>query len=123
MSAKLPYPLAMLQRGESHDPFAVLGRQPDDGGALVRAFLPSAEAVAMELEQTGISYRSYERRLKSRRDQVETYSGFEFHHNHSPIQATVFPVDGIRQAPMSPVTGKPMKRLDADGVQALLQHV
>ena len=39
MNAKLPYPLAMLQRGESHDPFAVLGRQPDDGGALVRAFL------------------------------------------------------------------------------------
>ena len=47
MNAKLPYPLAMLQRGESHDPFAVLGRQPDDGGALVRAFLPSAEALEM----------------------------------------------------------------------------
>ena len=76
----------------------------------------------MELDQIGVSYRPYERRLKSRRDQVETYSGFEFHHNHSPIQATVFPVDGIRQAPMSPIDGKPMKRADSNAVQELLQH-
>ena len=76
--------------------------------------------VAMELEQIGITYRPYERRLKSRRNQVETYSGFEFHHNHSPIQATVFPVDGIRQAPMSPIDGKPMKRANRKAVEALL---
>jgi hypothetical protein len=101
----------------------LIGTADENSAVNLHVFSDSAEAVAMELEQTGISYRSYERRLKSRRDQVETYSGFEFHHNHSPIQATVFPVDGIRQAPMSPVTGKPMKRLDADGVQALLQHV
>lgn len=96
-----------------------------DGNSAVNlhVFADSSEAVALELEQIGISYRPYERRLRSRRDQFETYSGFEFHHNHSAVQATVFPVDGIRQAPMSPVTGKPMKRLDADGVQALLEHV
>ena len=101
----------------------LIGTADENSAVNLHVFSDSAEAVAMELEQTGISYRAYERRLKSRRDQVETYSGFEFHHNHSPIQATVFPVDGIRQAPMSPVTGKPMKRLDADGVQVLLQHV
>jgi len=55
MSNKLPYPLAMLQRGESHDPFSVLGMQPDGDGALVRAFLPSAEAV--ELEDAGPMHR------------------------------------------------------------------
>ena len=48
MSIKLPYPLAMLQRGESHDPFSVLGRHPDDGATLIRAFLPSAEEVVLE---------------------------------------------------------------------------
>jgi hypothetical protein len=102
----------------------VLSGTADENSAVnLHVFTDSPEAVALELEQIGISYRPYERRLKSRRDRFETYSGFEFHHNHSPIQATVFPVDGIRQAPMSPVTGKPMKRLDADGVQALLEHV
>src|SRR5210317_2006290 len=101
----------------------VLAGTADENSAVnLHVFTDSPEAIALELEQIGISYRPYERRLKSRRDQVETYAGFEFHHNHSPIQATVFPVDGIRQAPMSPVTGKPMKRLDADGVQALLEH-
>ena len=101
----------------------VLAGTADENSAVnLHVFTDSPEAIALELEQIGISYRPYERRLKSRRDQVETYAGFEFHHNHNPIQATVFPVDGIRQAPMSPVTGKPMKRLDADGVQALLEH-
>ena len=99
------------------------GTADENSSVNLHVFTDSPEAVALELEQTGISYRPYERRLKSRRDQVETYAGFEFHHNHSPIQATVFPVDGIRQAPMSPVTGKPMKRADAAAVQEMLEHV
>ena len=102
----------------------VLAGTADENSAVnLHVFADSPEAVALELEQIGISYRPYERRLKSRRDQLETYSGFEFHHNHSPIQATVFPVDGIRQAPMSPVTGKPMKRVDSAAVQQMLEHV
>jgi len=48
MSNKLPYPLAMLQRGESHDPFSVLGRQPDDDKIVIRAFLPSAKEAQLE---------------------------------------------------------------------------
>ena len=68
----------------------------------------------------GISYRPYERRLKSRRDQADTYAGFEFHFGEATIQSTVFPVDGIRQAPISPVDGKPMKRADESAVRSLL---
>lgn len=48
MAARLPYPLAMLQHGESHDPFAVLGRHEHNGRTLVRAFLPHAETVELE---------------------------------------------------------------------------
>ncbi len=86
-------------------------------------FADSAEAVAMELTDLGLSYKPYERRLKSRRGRSDTFAGFEFHHSNSVIQATVFPVDGIRQAPISPIDGKPMKRVDANAVQALLEHV
>jgi hypothetical protein len=99
------------------------GTADENSSVNLHVFTDSPEAVALALEQIGISYRPYERRLKSRRDQAEAYSGFEFHHNHSPIQATVFPVDGIRQAPMSPVTGKPMKRVDVAAVQEMLEHV
>jgi hypothetical protein len=37
-----------------------------------------------------------------------------------PIEATVFPTDGIRQAPVSPVDGKPMRRANVIELEALL---
>jgi hypothetical protein len=102
----------------------VLAGTADENSAVnLHVFADSPEAVAMELADLGISYKPYERRLKSRRNCVETYAGFEFHHSNSVIQVTVFPVDGIRQAPMSPIDGKPMKRVGPDAVQELLEHV
>jgi hypothetical protein len=101
----------------------LVGTADENSAVNLHVFADSPEAVAMELSVLGISYRPYERRLKSRRNRVETYAGFEFHHSNSSIQATVFPVDGIRQAPMSPIDGKPMKRAASDAVQQLLEHV
>ena len=87
----------------------------------LHVFADSPEAVALSLDSNGISYRPYERRLKSRRDQADTYAGFEFHFGEATIQSTVFPVDGIRQAPISPVDGKPMKRADEAAVRDLIE--
>ena len=101
----------------------LVGTADENSAVNLHVFADSAEVVAMELSNMGINYRSYERRVKSRRGQTETYAGFEFHHSHSAIQATVFPIDGIRQAPISPVDGKPMKRVDASAVQRLVEHV
>lgn len=102
----------------------VLSGTADENSAVnLHVFADSPEMVAMELADIGVNYKPYERRLKSRRNQFDTFAGFEFHHSNSAIQATVFPVDGIRQAPMSPVDGKPMKRVDSDAVQELLEHI
>ena len=101
----------------------LVGTADENSAVNLHVFADSAEVVAMELADIGLNYRSYERRLKSRRGRVETYAGFEFRHNHNAIQATVFPVDGIRQAPISPVNGKPMRRVDTGAVQLLLEHV
>ena len=101
----------------------LLGTADDNSAVNLHLFADSAEIVAMEIGDMGIQFRSYERRLKSRRGQVELYPGFEFSHCNETIQATVFTVDGIRQAPMSPIDGKPMKRIDREGVQELLEHV
>ncbi|MCH8277907.1 MAG: hypothetical protein IIC12_03135 [Proteobacteria bacterium] len=99
----------------------VLAGTADENSVInLHVFADSPEAVALELDDIGLQFRLYERRLKSRRNQVETYAGFQFHHNNSSIEATVFPVDGIRQAPMSPIDGKPMRRVDSNGVQELL---
>jgi hypothetical protein len=45
-----------------------------------------------------------------------------FEMDDQPIEATVFPPDGIRQAPVSPVDGRPMRRANALEVAALLEH-
>jgi hypothetical protein len=102
----------------------VLAGTADENSAVnLHAFADSPEMLAMEIGDMGIQFRSYERRLKTRHGQVEMFAGFEFNHQNEMIQATVFPVDGIRQAPMSPIDGKPMKRADRNAVQGLLQHV
>jgi hypothetical protein len=102
----------------------VLAGTADENSAVnLHVFADSPEMVAMEIGDMGIQFRSYERRLKSRRGQIEMYAGFEFSYRNETIQATAFPVDGIRQAPMSPIDGKPMKRVDIDVLQELLQHV
>ena len=99
------------------------GTADENSSVNLHVFADSPETVAMEIGDMGIQFRLYERRLKTRRGQVETYAGFEFNHQHELMQATVFAVDGIRQAPMSPIDGKPMRRADRDAVQELLQHV
>ena len=101
----------------------LVGTADENSAVNLHLFADSPETVAMEIGDMGIRFKSYERRLKSRRGQIEMYAGFEFNHQNASIQATVFPIDGIRQAPMSPIDGKPMKRDDSDAVQELLQHV
>ena len=101
----------------------LVGTADENSAVNLHVFADSPEAVAMELADIGVNFKPYERRLKSRRGRTETYAGFEFRHSHNSIQATVFPVDGIRQAPMSPIDGKPMKRVDSAAVQSLLEHI
>jgi len=86
----------------------------------LHVFSDSPELVAMHLTDLNVGYRLYERRLKSRRDQTDTFAGFAFVHDDVMIEATVFPVNGIRQAPISPVDGKPMKRADIKAVRGLI---
>jgi hypothetical protein len=77
----------------------------------------------MQLSDKGLNYRSYERRLKISRGKGATPSsfvGFQFDYEGECVEATVFPIDGIRQSPISPIDGKPMKRADKKAVAALL---
>jgi len=91
--------------------------------AATRTPADSPESVATQLDAMGYSYRSYERRLKTSRGRgtkPETFAGFQFDLEDACVEATVFPVDGIRQAPISPIDGKPMKRADRKAVKLLL---
>lgn len=86
----------------------------------LHVFADSPEMVAMHLQDNDVSYRPCERRMKSRRDFSETFAGFRFTREESCVEATVFPVNGMRQAPISPVDGKPMRRAEVKTIIEIL---
>ena len=83
-------------------------------------FADRAESVALRLLERNIPHQSAERRLRYEADRIVGYPAFRFVAGDQPIDVVVFPVDGIRQAPSSPVDGKPMRRGDAAEVRSLL---
>ena len=54
------------------------------------------------------------------RNAASTTRRLRFEANGRTVDATVFPIDGIRQSPYSPVDGRPMKRADAREVSELV---
>ena len=97
----------------------LIGTADENSAVNLHVFTDTPELVAAELDNLGISFRTYERRLKISHNQSDAYPGFEFGHEDTHVQATVFPVDGIRQAPLSPIDGRPMDRADAERVSKL----
>jgi hypothetical protein len=83
-------------------------------------FSESAEAVSIRLEERGVPHETTERRLRFERDRAVTFPAYRFVAGRQTIEAVVFPLDGIRQSPSSPVDGKPMRRASATEVAALL---
>jgi hypothetical protein len=89
----------------------------------LHVFSDSAEAVSLTLLDGRIPYRVAEHRVKMNADRVLQYPAVQFNVLDLPVDATVFPRDGIRQAPLSPTDGRPMRRAAADEVQALVKRV
>jgi len=101
----------------------LIGTADENSAINLHVFSDSAETVAVKLHSLGYRYRPYERRLKTSRGRgatPEVFAGFQFECGDELVEATVFPVDGIRQSPISPIDGKPMRRAAEKAVEALL---
>ncbi len=83
-------------------------------------FADGAETVALHLMDQSIPHEILERRLRYEPDRLVTYPVVRFVAGNREIDAVVFPVNGIRQSPASPVDGKPMRRADRAEVESLL---
>jgi hypothetical protein len=83
-------------------------------------FAEQPESITFRLMDLGIEHEVVERKVRFGSDRIVAYPGVHFELDDHAIDATVFPVDGIRQAPVSPVDGKPMRRIDADELEVLL---
>ena len=84
-------------------------------------FADTPEAVSITLEERGVPHEVLERRFRFERDRSVNYPALRFVAGRQTVDAVVFPLDGIRQAPASPVDGRPMRRASAEEVESLLQ--
>ena len=83
-------------------------------------FADRAETIALRLLDRGIEHEVTERRLRLDAARFRAYPGLRFEWDRQMIEVTVFPTDGIRQAPVSPVDGRPMRRADTAELEQLV---
>ena len=83
-------------------------------------FTERAESVVLTLLERRIPHEVTERRMRFNAEHVRAFPGVRFELEAHSIEAIVFPTDGIRQAPVSPVDGRPMRRASTLEVEALL---
>lgn len=86
----------------------------------LHVFSDPPEQVAIFLMEQQIPYEVSARRLKSGAGVQHEYPVYRFVAGDTPVELTVFGVDGIREAPCSPVDGKPMRRASLRELEALL---
>lgn len=83
-------------------------------------FSETPEAVSLRLDERGVPHEVLERRVRFERDRAVSYPALRFVAGRQTVDAVVFPLDGIRQSPSSPVDGKPMRRASTTEVEDLL---
>jgi len=84
-------------------------------------FTDTPEQVAIALLEHDIPYHSGERQMRYAGDRSNSYPCFVFVAGEVGFEIVAFPTDAVREAPLSPVDGKPMRRARTAEVQALTQ--
>lgn len=82
-------------------------------------FTDDMTLVTALLGERGIAYRQHERRFRMDSDSDMRVPVLEFSAGPSTIDLTVFPRDGLRQAPLDRITGRPMRRASISTVRQL----
>ncbi len=85
-------------------------------------FADTAEQVALFLMNQNIPYDSRLKRFKLGRDETQEFPVFGFRAGEHAVELTVFPAEGRREAPRSPVDGKPMRRASLQDIEQLLHE-
>jgi hypothetical protein len=113
--------MGLLQEFEPRLVGAVLNGNADQHSSIeLHVFSDTAEAIGTALAERGLPHKAFEHRLRTRRDQVESFPGYRFTNGDFEFSATVFPERGRGNAPLSPVDGRPMRRVNARDVEAML---
>ncbi|MFO1427073.1 MAG: hypothetical protein U1F11_08875 [Steroidobacteraceae bacterium] len=96
------------------------GTATEHADVQVHVFADRPESVALRLLDRGVDYELGEKRVRMNTERVLQQPTIRIEIDAQPVEVVVFPVDGIRQAPVSPVDGRPMRRAPIEEVRALL---
>jgi hypothetical protein len=86
----------------------------------LHVFADQAEEVTLRLLDSRVRHDMAERRVRLDAGRTENLPCVCFSMEEQPVEAIIFPVDGIRQSPLSPVDGRPMRRADTSEVRTML---
>jgi hypothetical protein len=86
----------------------------------LHVFSDSLESISWKLLDDHIPYRVSEHRVRMNAERIDLRPALRFSVGDFEVDATVFGCDGIRQAPLSPTDGKPMRRAAIGEVRTLL---
>lgn len=89
-------------------------------GVTLHVFTDTPEDINLFLIDHSIPAQVGERRLRMGAESFVQYPAYHFMAGDVPVELVVFPVVGQRQAPFSPVDGRPMKRAKPAAVRELL---
>ena len=89
---------------------------------LLHVFTERAETITLELMEQGVPHEVGERRVRLNAERVVNQPCVRLEVDDQPVELVIFGVDGIRQSPVSPVDGKPMRRAILEEVEALLAN-
>ena len=96
------------------------GTATDHSDINLHVFADTSESVVLRLMDVGVPHEVHEKRVRMDAERTMNFPSLRFESRDWVIDATVFPIDGIRQSPYSPVDGKPMKRADTREVSELI---
>lgn len=100
---------------------AVLKGTADRHAAVhLHVFAETVEELIVFLYEKGIPHEAGQSLVRYSNNNQQQIPTIRFIAGETPIELSVFPCHGLRQAPCSPVDGKPLKRLGLAGLDNLL---
>jgi hypothetical protein len=88
----------------------------------LHVFTDYDESLQFFLEARGIPCQLGQKRFRLRGDEFSYQAIYRFSIKDASFEVAVFTLDGLRQAPCSPVDGQPMRRAALHEVEGLLQE-
>jgi hypothetical protein len=114
--------MQLLQQFQPHLVGSVLSGSADRHSEIcLHVFTDEPEQVLLHLLERGIQSQHAEKKAQLTSDRLITLPCFKFIAGQHPIELVVFPVTGLKQAPISPVNHKPMLRANLQAVKDLLK--